>query len=225
MAGSNSQIGGGESSSNAAALSSLSESERLKLLVESISDYAVYILGPDGAIASWNPGAEKITGYRAIEAVGQNFSLLFTDEDRGAGVPAQLLKEASLEGRSESECWLLRKDGGRFLASAVMYSRCPAPRVSRQALPWSLRDVTGRAAAQEAVLENERQFHLLVEGVVDYAIYHARSGRLDRQLERRRPPHHGLRSPRNRGPALFPVLHQGGPHGGPAVAGAGNRRA
>ena len=170
MAGSNSQIGEGESSSNAAALSSLNESERLKLLVESISDYAVYILGSDGAIASWNPGAEKITGYRAIEAVGQNFSLLFTDEDRGAGVPARLLKEASLEGRSESECWLLRKDGSRFLASVVMY---PVPGAAGfpEGFAMVARDVTGRAAAQEAVLENERQFHQLVEGVVDYAIF------------------------------------------------------
>ena len=104
--------------------------------MKSISDYAVYILLPDGAIASWNPGAEKITGYRVIEAVGQNFSLLFTDEDRGAGVPAQLLKEASLEGRSESEYWLLRKDGSRFLASVVMY---PVPGAAGfpKALPWS----------------------------------------------------------------------------------------
>jgi PAS domain S-box-containing protein len=170
MAGSNSQIGDGESSSNAAALPSLGESERLKLLVESISDYAVYILAPDGAIASWNPGAEKLTGYRVIEAVGQNFSLLFIDEDRGGGVPAHLLKEASLEGRSESEYWLQRKDGSRFLASVVMY---PVPGAAGfpEGFAMVARDVTGRVAAQDAVLENERKFHQLVEGVVDYAIF------------------------------------------------------
>ena len=170
MAGSNSQIGGGESSSKAVALSSLSESERLKLLVEAISDYAVYLLGPDGAVVSWNSGAETITGYRAVEAVGQNFSLLFSDEDRGAGVPAQLLKEASLVGRSESECWLLRKDGGRFLASTIVQP-VPGDAGFPAGFAMVLRDVTGRAAAQEAVLEKERQFRLLVEGVADYSIY------------------------------------------------------
>ena len=106
----------------------------------------------------------------SIEAVGQNFSLLFTDEDRARGVPAQLLKEASLEGRSESECWLLRKDGSRFLASVVMY---PVPGAAGfpEGFAMVARDVTGRAAAQEAVLETERKFHQLVEGVVDYAIF------------------------------------------------------
>ena len=127
MAGSNSQIGGGESANKAVMLPSLGESERLKLLLEFITDYAIYLLGPDGSIASWNPGAEKITGYRSAEAVAQNFSCLFTDEDRGAGVPARLLREASLEGRSECESWLLRKDGSRFLASATLH---PVPDAS-----------------------------------------------------------------------------------------------
>ncbi len=170
MAGSNSQIGGGESANKGVMLPSLSESERLKLLLESITDYAIYLLGPDGSIASWNPGAEKITGYRSAEAVAQNFSCLFTDEDRGAGVPARLLQEASLEGRSECESWLLRKDGSRFLASAVLH---PVPDASGFPAGFAmvLRDMTARSAAQEAVLENERRFRLMVESVVDYAVY------------------------------------------------------
>ncbi len=170
MAGSNSQIGGGGSSNNAAVLSSHSESEIPKLLVETVNDYALYMLGPDGAIASWNPGAEKITGYRAAEAVGQNYSILFTDEDSGAAVPAQLLQEAGLEGRSESEYWFLRKDGGRFLAHILIQ---PAPGTAGYPAGFAmvLRDVTDQAAGREARLENERQYRLLVDGLVDYAIY------------------------------------------------------
>jgi PAS domain S-box-containing protein len=170
MAGSNSQIGGGESSNKAEVLSSHSESESLKLLVESLNDYALYMLGPDGAIASWNPGAEKITGYRTAEAVGHNFSLLFTDEDRGAATPAQLLQEASLDGRSESECWLLRRDGSRFLAS-VLIQPVPSAEGHPAGFAMVLRDVTDQVAEREAQLENERQYRLLVDGVVDYAIY------------------------------------------------------
>ena len=85
--------------------------------------------------------------------MAQNFSCLFTDEDRGAGVPARLLQEASLEGRSECESWLLRKDGSRFLASAVLH---PVPDASGFPAGFAmvLRDMTARAAAQEAVLEN-----------------------------------------------------------------------
>ncbi len=170
MAGSNSQIGGGENSSSGAMLSSLSESERLKLLVESITDYAIYLLGPDGSIASWNPGAEKITGYRSAEAVGQNFSRLFNDEDRAAGVPARLLQEASLEGHTVSECWLLRKDGSQFLASAALHA-VPGAAGFPAAFAIVVHDTTASAAAREAMLASERRFRLMVESVVDYAIY------------------------------------------------------
>jgi PAS domain S-box-containing protein len=170
MAGSKSQIGGGESSSKAVTSATLSESGRLKLLVESITEYAIYMLGADGSIASWNPGAEKITGYRSGEAVGQHFSRLFSDEDCDAGVPARLLREASLDGRPESEIWLLRKDGSRFLANVVLH---PTPDASGFPAGFAmvLRDMTAQAAAQEAMLESERRFRLMVEGVVDYAIY------------------------------------------------------
>ena len=170
MAGSNSHIGGGESASKAAVLQGLAETERLKLLVESINEYAIYLLGPDGSIASWNPGAERITGYRPAEALSQNFSSLFSDEDRGAGIPARLLQEASLEGRSESEIWLLRKNGSRFLASAVLH---PVPDASGFPAGYSmvLRDVTAHAAAQETALESERVFRQMVGNALDYAIY------------------------------------------------------
>jgi PAS domain S-box-containing protein len=170
MAGSNSHIGGGENSSKAAVLQGLAEGERLKLLADSINEYAIYLLGPDGSIASWSPGAEKITGYRAAEALSQNFSCLFSDEDRGAGMPANLLQEASLQGRSDSEVWLLRKDGSRFLANAVLQ---PVPDASGFPSGYAmvLRDVTARAQAREAALESERVFRLMVGNVADYAIY------------------------------------------------------
>ena len=217
MAGSNSQIGGGESSSKAAMLATLSESGRLKLLVKSITEYAIYMLGADGSIASWNPGAEKITGYRSAEAVGQHFSCLFSDEDCDTGVPARLLQEASLDGQPESEIWLLRKDGSRFLANVVLH---PMPDASGFPAGFAmvLRDMTAQAAAQEAVLESERRFRLMVEGVVDYAIYMLDPSGLIVNWNAGARARHGLRSPRDRWAAFFAVLYKGGPHGRLALA-------
>ncbi len=169
MAGSNSQIGGGESLSKGAALSTLSESERLNLLAGSITGYAIYMVGPEGSVASWTPGAEKITGYSAAEAMEQQFSRFFTEEEQSAGTPAKLLQEASLDGQSESYCWQTRKDGSRFLADLVVH---PVRDASGFPAGFAViaRDITGRMAAHEASLESGRRFRLLVENVVDYAI-------------------------------------------------------
>jgi PAS domain S-box-containing protein len=170
MAGSNSHIGGGEEAKNVAAAPGLAESERLKLLICSIDEYAFYLLSADGSIRSCSPGAEKITGYRPVEAQSQNFACLFSDEDRGAGAPARLLQEASLAGRSDNEFWLARKDGARFLASIVLQ---PVPDASGFSSGYALvlRDVTKRVAEQQAALESERLYRLMTGSVVDYAIY------------------------------------------------------
>ncbi len=169
MAGSNGQIGGGESLSKGAALSTLSESERLTLLAGSVTGYAIYMLGPEGSVLSWTPGAEKITGHPAVEIMGQQFSRFFTEEEQAADIPAKLLQEASLEGQAEGESWQVRKDGNRFLASLAVY---PVHDASGFPAGFTViaRDITGRTASHEALLESERRFRLLVENVVDYAI-------------------------------------------------------
>jgi PAS domain S-box-containing protein len=104
-----------------AAIARLRDSERnFRLLVQSVTDYAIYMLDPSGVVASWNAGAARIKGYRADEIVGRHFSQFFTETDRAAGIPNIALRTARETGRYESEGWRLRKDGTRFWALAVI---------------------------------------------------------------------------------------------------------
>ena len=93
---------------------------QLKLLVEGVTDYAIYMLDADGRVTTWNAGAERIKGYSAQEILGEPFERFFTEEDRAAGVPDRLLSSARATGRYESEGLRLRKDGSRFRAHAVL---------------------------------------------------------------------------------------------------------
>jgi PAS domain S-box-containing protein len=103
------------------ALRELRESEeRFRLLVEHVQEYAIFLLDPDGKVASWNRGAERIKGYRADEILGHDFSRFYSAEDRAAGKPALALETARTAGRFESEGWRIRKDGSRFWANAVI---------------------------------------------------------------------------------------------------------
>jgi PAS domain S-box-containing protein len=99
----------------------LKESEQtFQLLVQSVTDYAIFMLDSEGRIANWNPGAERIKGYTRAEIIGEHFSRFYTEEDRLAGVPDQALATARREGRFEQENWRIRKDGTRFWASVVI---------------------------------------------------------------------------------------------------------
>jgi len=99
----------------------LQESEmRFRLVIESVTDYAIIMLDPKGHIASWNAGAERIKGYRAEEIIGQHFSRFYPAEDLARGRPQHGLEIASAEGRFEDEGWRLRKDGARFWANVVI---------------------------------------------------------------------------------------------------------
>ncbi len=99
----------------------LKESERqFSLLVAGVIDYAIFMLDPGGRIISWNPGAERIKGYRAAEIIGQHFSQFYTAEDRANDVPGRALRRASAEGKLEAEGWRVRKDGSRFWANVVI---------------------------------------------------------------------------------------------------------
>ena len=101
-------------------LLSLSEEQRIRLLVSAITDYAIYLLDPEGMVASWNPGAERFKGYRAEEIIGQHYSRFFTPEDIDADLPGRALRNAERDGRFEAEGWRLRKDGTRFWVHAVI---------------------------------------------------------------------------------------------------------
>src|SRR2546425_2293546 len=96
------------------------DAERFRLLVESVKDYAIFMLDVDGRISSWNVGAERIKGYRADEIIGQHFSRFYPPEDLARSKPQYGLEVASAEGRFEDEGWRLRKDGSRFWANVVI---------------------------------------------------------------------------------------------------------
>ena len=120
-------------------------------IVESIRDYAIYLLDRDGHVMTWNPGAERIKGYTADEILGLHFSRFFTQEDVDRGRPAELLKLAAATGRVEEEGWRVRKDGSRFWADVIL----TAIRDETGALTGFAkvtRDFTDRKRAEEAVM-------------------------------------------------------------------------
>ena len=99
----------------------LSDNERqFRMLVESVVDYALYMLDPNGIVANWNTGGQRIKGYTPAEIVGQHFSRFYTDADRASGKPARALQIARETGRYEEEGWRVRKDGSFFWASVVI---------------------------------------------------------------------------------------------------------
>jgi PAS domain S-box-containing protein len=103
-----------------AQLDALESERRFRLLVEGVTDYAIYMLSPEGIITNWNAGAQRIKGYSSSEIVGKHFSCFYVAEDVDAGLPDRALARARLEGRYEAEGWRRRKDGTRFWAGVVV---------------------------------------------------------------------------------------------------------
>lgn len=103
------------------ALTRLGESERrFRLFVGGVTDYAIFMLDPEGVITNWNAGAERINGYRAPEIIGQHFSVFYSPKDREDGLPQRALMTATRDGRVEAEGWRYRKDDSRFWANAII---------------------------------------------------------------------------------------------------------
>jgi PAS domain S-box-containing protein len=141
-----------------------------RLLVESVIDYAIFMLDAEGYIATWNPGAERIKGYSASEIVGEHFSRFYPEEDIVARKPERELEVAREVGRVEDEGWRIRKDGSRFWASVVITALRDGSGQLR-GFGKVTRDLTGRRAAEEQLRLSEQRFHLLVDAVIDYAIF------------------------------------------------------
>ncbi|HEY6618666.1 MAG TPA: PAS domain S-box protein [Steroidobacteraceae bacterium] len=143
---------------------------RFDVLVDAIADYAIYMLDPDGFIVTWNAGAERIKGYKAVEILGQHFSRFFTAEDQASKLPEKIMNAARADGRYEAEGWRVRKDGSRFWANAILQS-IHDERGAVIGFAKITRDITERVQAQNAILEGERRFRILVDSVIDYAIF------------------------------------------------------
>ncbi len=138
-------------------------------LIQSVIDYAIFMLDIDGHVVTWNAGAERIKGYSAGDIIGQHFSRFYLPEDQAAGIPQAALQTAVSTGHFTAEGWRVRKDGGRFWAAVVI---APVRRGGELVgFAKVTRDVTEQRQAQLAALESERRFRLLVQGVTDYAIY------------------------------------------------------
>jgi PAS domain S-box-containing protein len=146
------------------------EAKRIQLLVDAITDYAIYMLDPEGIVTSWNSGAQRFKGYTASEIIGHHFSKFYTEKDRAADLPSRALAIAARDGCFEAEGWRVRQDGARFWAHVVID---PIRDERGQLIGFAkvTRDLTERRRTQDALKQSEERFRLLVQGVTDYAIY------------------------------------------------------
>lgn len=148
----------------------LMNEERYRLLIEAITEYAIYMLDVEGRVASWNPGARRFKGYDPDEILGEHFSRFYTEEDQSAGLPQRALETAATEGRFENQGWRVRKDGSRFWAHVVIDPiRDSSGRLAGFAKVT--RDLTERKQTETELKGSEQKFQLLVQGVTDYALY------------------------------------------------------
>jgi PAS domain S-box-containing protein len=137
------------------ALHQLQKSERsFELLVDSVTDYAIYMLDPTGHIVSWNSGARRIKGYETAEIIGKNFERFYSAEDRAAGIPAAGLRTAARDGRLETEGWRMRKDGTRFWANVII----DAVRIDGVLVGYAkiTRDITERRATEARLRQSQK---------------------------------------------------------------------
>ena len=144
--------------------------ERFKLLVESVRDYAIFMLDPQGHVLTWNAGATRFKGYRAEEIIGQHFSRFYPPEEIARGLPEHELQVAAKEGAFEDEGWRVKKDGSLFWANVVI-TAMRDPDGELVGFAKVTRDLTQRRAHEEDLRRSEERFRLLIEGVADYAIF------------------------------------------------------
>ena len=138
-------------------MSEVSNASCADLLIQSVTDYAIFMLDPNGIVSSWNAGAERLKGYRSGEIIGQHFSRFYSAEDLEEGIPVRALEVALAEGRFEAEGWRIRKDGSRFWANVVID---PIRDEGGRHVGFAkiTRDLTERKRAQEALEKSREKF-------------------------------------------------------------------
>jgi PAS domain S-box-containing protein len=151
-------------------LQPLLASPELRVVVDSVRDYAIFLLDINGTVLSWNPGAQRIKGYAPQEIIGQSFTRFYTPEDRARGRPFELLAEAVREGRSEEEGWRVRNDGTRFWADVVI-SAIRGSGGQVRGFVKVTRDLTDRLRAEEQLRQGEERLRLMIGSVREYAIF------------------------------------------------------
>lgn len=150
-------------------IQALDDIRRLQLLIDGITDYAVYLIDRDGRVASWNTGARRLKGYEAAEIIGKPYATFFTPEDRASGVPDLALRTAATGGRWEQEGWRVRKDGTRFWAMAVLDAVYDDGALIGFAKVT--RDISERVESQRQLMASEARYRRLIDAVIDYAIF------------------------------------------------------
>jgi len=169
----------------------------LDLLIEQVVDYAIFVLDERGHIASWNPGAERIKGYTAPEIIGKPYAAFFTEEDRRAGKPEQILAHVRAHGRFEEEGWRVRKNGDRFWASVVVtalhdrqgglrgFAKITRDLTQRQQAEDAARVAAAEQAARRQAELDERevrrsrdQLDLILRGITEGVTVQASDGRM-----------------------------------------------
>jgi PAS domain S-box/diguanylate cyclase (GGDEF) domain len=139
--------------------------ENFELLVNGVTDYAIYMLDPQGNISSWNTGAERFKGYSASEVIGKHFSRFMSKEDQAAGVPLAALQQAKNEGRFEANGWRYRKDGSAFFANIVIQ---PVYGEAGEHVGFAkiTRDISEQKAAADRIQEVSRNLDLALENMI-----------------------------------------------------------
>jgi PAS domain S-box-containing protein len=146
------------------------DSDLFRILVESVRDYAIFLLTPDGRVASWNAGAEAIKGYTAKEIIGQHISRFYPPDAVARDWPNDELRFACERGRFEDENWRVRKDGSLFWANVII-TALYNPDGSVRGYAKITRDLTERLRNEESLRSSEERLRLLIDGASDHAIF------------------------------------------------------